>query len=66
MSDVFIGKETAKIAAQVLSGTPIESIPCLVVPADIVSVNSDTLKALGLTLPESLSELGEVQYLTSK
>ena len=66
MSDVFIGKETAKIAAQVLSGTPIESIPCLVVPADIVSVNADTLEALGLTLPESLSELGEVQYLTSK
>ena len=39
---------------------------CLVVPADIVSVNSDTLEALGLTVPESLSALGEVQYLTSK
>ena len=65
MSDIFIGKETAKIADQVLQGTPVSEIPAEVVPADIVSVNSDTLAALGITLPESLSELGEIQYLSA-
>ncbi|MBR6186572.1 MAG: ABC transporter substrate-binding protein [Clostridia bacterium] len=66
MSDEFIGIETAGIAAKVLSGTPISEIPAIVVPADIVSVNSDTLAALGLTLPDSVLEMGEVQYLPAK
>lgn len=66
MSDIFIGKETAKIAAQVLSGTPVSEIPCEVVPANIVSINSDTLAGLGLTVPDSLAELGDIQYLSAK
>lgn len=66
MSDIFIGKETAKIAAQVLSGTPVSEIPCEVVPANIVSINSDTLAALGLEVPDSLAALGDIQYLSSK
>ena len=66
MSDIFIGKETAKIAAQVLSGTPVSEIPCEVVPANIVSINSDTLAALGLEVPDSLASLGDSQYLSSK
>ena len=63
MSDVFIGIKTAEIAAQVLAGTPVAEIPAIVVPADIVSVNSNTLEALGLTIPEAVLALGEVQYL---
>ncbi len=63
MSDVSIGVETAQIAARVLSGTPVSEIPAVVVPADIVSVNSDTLAALGLEMPESVLAMGEVQYL---
>ena len=63
MSDVAIGKQTAAIAAKVLSGTPVAEIPCEVVPANIVSVNRLTLEALGLTLPESVLAMGEVQYL---
>lgn len=66
MSDEFIGIETANIAAKVLSGTPVAEIPAVVVPADIVSVNSETLAALGLTLPDSVLALGEVQYLGQK
>ena len=66
MSDEFIGIETAGIAAKVLSGTPVSEIPAIVVPADIVSVNSDTLAALGLELPASVLDMGEVQYLPAK
>ena len=66
MSDEYIGIVTAGIADQVLTGTPVADIPAIVVPADIVSVNSDTLAALGLTLPESVLSMGEVQYLKAE
>ncbi len=66
MSDEFIGIETAGIVDQVLSGTPITEIPAIVIPANIVSVNSDTLAALGLTLPDSVLAMGEVQYLPAE
>lgn len=63
MSDVAIGEQTADIAVKVLSGTPVAEVPAIVVPADIVSVNKATLSALGLTLPEAVIAMGEVQYL---
>ena len=66
MSDVAIGEQTADIAVEVLAGTPVSEIPAVVVPADIVSVNADTLAALGLELPASLTESGEVQMLSAK
>ena len=64
MSDVDIGVQTARIGARVLEGTPVSEIPAVVVPANIVSVNSDTLKALGLELPAEVLALGDVQYLS--
>jgi len=66
MSDEFIGIETAGIVDKVLSGIPIEEIPAIVIPANIVSVNSDTLAALGLALPEEVLSMGEVQYLSAE
>ncbi len=66
MSDEFIGIETAGIVAKVLSGTPVAEIPAIVIPANIVSVNSDTMAALGLELPESVLAMGDVQYLPAK
>ena len=63
MSDVAIGKQTAVIAAKVLSGTPVAEIPAEVVPANIVSVNKTTMDALGIILPEEVLAMGEVQYL---
>lgn len=66
MSDEFIGIETAAIVDKVLKGTPIAEIPAVVIPANIVSVNSDTLAALGLELPEEVLAMGEVQYLPAK
>ena len=66
MSDVAIGEQTAEIAVKVLGGTPVSEIPAVVVPADIVSVNSDTLAALGLELPADLAGTGEVQMLSAK
>ena len=58
--------QTAAIAAQVLSGTPVEDIPAVVVPAEFVSVNEDTMNALGLTIPDEVVEAyGDVQYLTN-
>ena len=66
MSDEFIGIETAAIVDKVLKGTPIAEIPAVVIPANIVSVNSDTLAALGLELPQEVLAMGEVQYLPAK
>lgn len=66
MSDVSIGRQTAAIGAKVLRGTPVAEIPAIVVPADIVSVNKDTLAALNLTLPESIYAIGEVQLLPAE
>ena len=66
MSDEFIGIETAAIVDKVLKGTPIAEIPAVVIPANIVSVNSDTLAALGLELPQEVLDMGEVQYLPAK
>ena len=63
MSDIAIGEQTADIAVQVLGGTPIAEIPAIVVPADIVSVNVKTMQALGIELPETLTAMGEIQYL---
>ena len=63
MSDVAIGVQTAELAVQVLQGTPVEQVPAVVVPANIVSVNARTLEALGLTLPEDILDMGDVQYL---
>ncbi len=66
MSDVAIGEQTAEIAAKVLSGTPVTDIPAVVVPANIVSVNEDTMNALGIALPDTIeADFGTVQYLTS-
>ena len=66
MSDEFIGIETAGIVDKVLSGIPVAEIPAIVIPANIVSVNSDTLASLGLELPESVLSMGEVQYLSAE
>ena len=66
MSDEFIGIETAAMVDKVLKGTPIAEIPAVVIPANIVSVNSDTLAALGLELPQEVLAMGEVQYLSAK
>lgn len=66
MSDTAIGEQTAAIAARVLAGEAVEDIPAEVVPANIVSVNEDTMNALGLTIPDSVvEEYGEVQYVTN-
>ena len=63
MSDVAIGKQTAAIAAKVLSGTPVAEIPAEVVPANIVSINKTTMEALGIVLPEEVLAMGEIMYL---
>ncbi len=45
-----------------LNGEAIDNILCVVVPADYISVNRDTMEALGIEIP---AEIGEVQYLTN-
>ncbi len=67
MSDTAIGEQTAELAVQVLEGTPVAEIPAVVVPAEFVSVNSDTMNALGITIPDTVVQTyGEVQYLTNE
>lgn len=65
MSDISIGLQTAEMAMLYLRGADIAAIPCQVVPADIVSVNSDAVAALGITVPDTIAgSYGEIQYLT--
>ncbi|MBQ8092410.1 MAG: ABC transporter substrate-binding protein [Clostridia bacterium] len=63
MSDVSIGEQTAEIAVKVLNGAKVADVPAIVVPADIVSVNQGTLDALGLTIPDAVKAMGDIQYL---
>lgn len=67
MSDVAIGEKTAELAAKILSGTPVEQVPAVVIPAEIVTINERTMNALGLTVSESVTEqFGVLQYLTGE
>lgn len=63
MSDQAIGEQTAALAMEYLGGKEIADIPCVVVPADYISINQDTMQALGIQIPE---DLGEVQYLSAQ
>ena len=64
MSDVSIGLQTAQIAQQYLNGAEIVDIPCVVVPADFISVNADAVAALNITIPDAITQTyGEIQYL---
>lgn len=64
MSDTAIGEQTAQIAARVLAGESVADIPAVVVPADQVTVNQNTMDALGLTLPDAVkADFGSVTYL---
>jgi len=58
-------KKRHEMAMEYLRGEDIAAIPCQVVPADIVSVNSDAVAALGITVPDTIAgSYGEIQYLT--
>ncbi len=63
MSDTYIGEQTAEIAVKVLKGAKVSEVPAIVVPANIVSVNERTMEALGIALPDSIREMGEIQFL---
>lgn len=63
IDDVGIGSKTVDLALAYLNGTPIEEIPAIVVPADYVSVNTETLAALGIDLAgASTLTVGETVY----
>ena len=50
-----IGKETAKMVDEVLKGKPVNEIPVKVFKDDLfIYVNTDTAKALGIEIPDSI------------
>lgn len=61
IDDAGIGSKTADMAVQYLQGTKVSDIPSIVVSADYISINSTTVKALGVTVPNNLGV--EVNYL---
>lgn len=52
ITDTEIGAISADMAIQYLEGTAIADIPALVVPANAIVVNEDTVEALGITLTD--------------
>ena len=49
------GKETAKMVDEVLKGKPVNEIPVKVFKDDLfIYVNTDTAKALGIEIPDSI------------
>ncbi len=54
ISDTGIGAMSADMAIQILEGTAVEDVPAIVVPASATVINSQTLEALGITLPEDV------------
>lgn len=54
ISDKGIGSMSADMAVQILEGTAVADIPAVVVPASATVINSQTLEALGITLPEDV------------
>ncbi len=54
MSDKEIGKQSADMAVQVLSGKKVADIPAVVVPASGTVINQKTMEALGVTIPDSV------------
>lgn len=54
ISDTGIGAMSADMAIQILEGTAVADVPAIVVPASATVINSQTLEALGITLPEDV------------
>lgn len=54
ISDTEIGAMSADMAIQIFEGTAVADIPAIVVPASATVINSQTLEALGITLPEDV------------
>ncbi len=54
ISDTEIGAMTADMAIQILEGAAVADVPAIVVPASSTVINSQTLEALGITLPEDV------------
>lgn len=54
ISDTGIGAMSADMAIQILEGTAVADVPAIVVPASATVINSQTLEALGITLPEDI------------
>lgn len=52
VSNTNLGIESAKLAIEAMSGTPIADIPILVMSSDDYAVNKATAEALGVTIPE--------------
>ena len=52
VSNTNLGIESAKLAIEAVSGTPVADIPILVLSSDDYAVNKATAEALGVTIPE--------------
>ncbi len=55
ISDKGIGSITADMAIKYLSGTKIEEIPSVVVPAEVITINKTTADAIGVTISDDVA-----------
>lgn len=59
ISDKEIGAMSADMAAEILGGRKVSEVPAVVVPASSTVINSVTLEALELTLPDDIMNTAE-------
>lgn len=59
--DRDIGAQSADMAIQILSGTPVTEVPSVAVEATEIAINTTTAEALGITIPEDIAS-GAVFY----
>ena len=61
VSDTEIGRMSADLADQYFKGTPIEEIPAVTLDTFTTIINQSTADAIGVTIPESLSDATLIQ-----
>jgi putative ABC transport system substrate-binding protein len=58
---VELGRETAKMAAAILKGSPVDTLPVKVISESKPVANKEVMEALGIELPEAYEE--SIEYL---
>ena len=62
IDDKGIGRKTVELAMQYVNGTALEDIPAIVVGVDYCSVNTETMKALGIDMEDITTEYAVKEY----
>lgn len=63
---IELGKQAGRIAARVLNGEDISSIPYETMTESKITINTDAAELLGITIPQSITDKAEVKNAPSE